>query len=135
MTQATTQSSAEAAPATTVYFDGSCPLCRREIDLYKRLDKGGRIQWHDVSANAPDCADLSREQAMARFHVQDEQGQLLSGARAFVAVWGYLPGWRHLARFAHLPGVTPLLELGYRLFLPIRPWLQKGLRRAERSRS
>jgi hypothetical protein len=36
-----------------------------------------------------------------------------------------LPGWRWAARVAALPGVLPTLELGYRLFLPIRPYISR----------
>ena len=62
---------------------------------------------------------------MKRFHVRASDGRVLSGAAAFVEVWTRLPRWRWAARFAGLPGVTPLLEVGYRLFLPIRPYLSK----------
>lgn len=29
----------------TVFFDGGCPMCRREIAHYQRLDAAGRIRW------------------------------------------------------------------------------------------
>jgi predicted DCC family thiol-disulfide oxidoreductase YuxK len=58
---------------------------------------------------------------MTRFHVRAGNGQVLSGAAAFVEVWSRLPRWRWAARVASLPGVLTLLEAGYRLFMPVRP--------------
>lgn len=58
---------------------------------------------------------------MARFHVIAPDGQVLSGAAAFIEVWRGLPGWRWLARPADLPGVEPVLEVTYRAFLKVRP--------------
>ena len=69
---------------------------------------------------------------MARFHVRREDGQLLSGAAAFVALWLAMPGWRWLGRVARLPGVTPLLELAYRGFLRVRPSIQRWVLRLEK---
>lgn len=108
----------------TVYFDGSCPLCSVEIRHYASRSGAERLRFVDVSQ--PDAAvgpELTAGDAMRRFHVRNSDGTLLSGARAFVAIWQTLPGWRLAARIASLPGVTAILEIGYRLFLPIRPAL------------
>ena len=115
----------EAEPTrSTVYFDGSCPLCRAEIGYYRRKDHSGSLCFIDVSkpdALVPDC--LTRQQAMERFHVRAGNGRLVSGAAAFIEVWARLPCWRWAARIAALPGILALLELSYRLFLPARPAL------------
>lgn len=119
----------------TVFYDGSCPLCRAEIDLYRRHDADGRVCFVDVSAaDAALDSRLTSEAAMARFHVRAEDGALRSGAAAFVTLWSVLPAWRLAARVARLPGVTPLLELGYRAFLPARPFLSRAFRRWQRNR-
>jgi len=112
--------------ALTVYFDGACPLCRREIALYRDLGTAASIEYCDVSQD-DSClpADVDRASARARFHVMDDAGRVHDGASAFVALWARLPGWRWLARIARLPGVTGVLELAYRAFLPLRPTLQR----------
>ena len=80
---------------TKVYFDGSCPLCRAEIALYRRQAKAESLCFADVSNPAtPLGEDLERHQAMKRFHVRKEDGRLVTGAAAFVEVWKRLPQWR-----------------------------------------
>lgn len=119
----------------TVYFDGACPLCRAEIDHYRGQEGAGTICFLDVSRSEEAlAADLTKQQAMKRFHVRRNDGLLLSGATAFVAVWSTLPRWQRAARLAALPGVLTILEVAYRLFLPVRPTLSKlfGLVRAWR---
>ncbi|MGJ5177191.1 thiol-disulfide oxidoreductase DCC family protein [Bradyrhizobium oligotrophicum] len=121
---------------STVYYDGSCPLCRAEIGYYGRTDQSGALCFVDVSkagAEAPE--GLSPRQAMARFHVRASDGRLLSGAAAFVEVWRRLPRWRWAARVASLPGALALLELGYRLFLPVRPFLSRSVARLQQRRA
>lgn len=110
------------AGSLTVYFDGSCPLCSAEIGHYERRRGSERLCFVDVSDVKADTGpDLKPAAAMRRFHVRRADGQLLSGARAFVAIWQLLPLWRPAARLAALPGVIAVLEIVYRLFLPIRP--------------
>jgi predicted DCC family thiol-disulfide oxidoreductase YuxK len=75
---------------------------------------------------------MTRQQAMLRFHVRASDGRVLSGAAAFVEVWTRLPRWRWAARAASLPGALAVLELGYRLFIPVRPFISGLLRRVLR---
>ena len=115
-------------PTLTVLYDGSCPLCRREIGVYQGLqpiDAAQTLQFSDISrADSALPPGGLRSDYLARFHVQRADGQVVSGAAAFVALWATLPGWRYLAMAARLPGATPLLEVVYRAFLRIRPQMQ-----------
>ena len=109
-----------------VYFDGSCPLCTAEIDHYAGQAGADRLNFVDVSGEAANPgADLTPRDAMRRFHVRKPDGTLLSGARAFAAIWSVLPAWRWAARIAGLPGMPTALEILYRAFLPVRPLLSK----------
>ncbi len=107
----------------TVYFDGSCPLCVAEIDHFKRMDSNNRLNLIDVSTEEPLKGSLiTRQAAMARFHVRLANGRYLSGAEGFIEVWRAIPAWRWLARFADIPGMALLLEFFYSLFLHTRPF-------------
>ncbi len=118
--------------ALTVLYDGACPLCRREVGVYRGLAARQPLAWCDVSNPATALpAGATRDEYLARFHVLRGGTEVLSGARAFVALWSVLPGWRWLARGAALPGVTPLLELAYRGFLRVRPAMQRLARAFE----
>ncbi len=115
--------------AITVWFDGSCPLCRREISVYQGRRSQNPIRWLDVSERQ--CAlpsGFERDALLKRFHVQTSSGYVVSGAAAFVSIWNELPGWRHLAKLAKLPGGLGLMEWAYRRFLSIRPLIQRIVR-------
>ena len=118
-------------PLLTVYFDGSCPLCRAEIAIYRRLPESQAMAWVDVSAGQ-DLGSLSCQAAMARFHVRNAQGHMFSGAAAFSQMWRLFPGWRWLGWLSAWPPLSWLFELAYRLFLPMRPALQRMARRWDR---
>lgn len=66
-------------PALTIYYDGSCPLCRREIAFYKGNPDAAQLVWHDVSVNFQSNDNsslgdgLNCQLAMAYFHVRDAQ--------------------------------------------------------------
>ncbi len=116
----------------TIFYDGSCPLCRAEIAHYKTCQGADALTWVDVSSASADLGEgLSCGQAMARFHVRLSDGQLLSGAAAFVAVWARLPKWRWLARFAALPFALVIMEWVYRATLVVRPFLSRWLTRLQ----
>ena len=117
-------------PATlTVYFDGSCPLCSREIAFYQRSPTAHRLVWIDVSRTSELGPGLDCQAALRRFHVRDAQGRLHHGAAGFARLWRELPGWRWLGRLCAVPPLSWLAEAAYRLFLPLRPHLQRALQR------
>jgi predicted DCC family thiol-disulfide oxidoreductase YuxK len=123
---------APAPPPLTVLYDGACPLCRREIGLYRGLRPNVPVCYADVrDAALPLPPGATREQLLARFHVRGRDGELLGGAQAFLALWAALPGWRWLALAGRLPGAAGLLERLYRRFLRWRPTLQRWAHRLD----
>ena len=114
----------------TVFFDGACPLCQREIAYYQRLDRESKIRWVDVASSTAECPDgYCQRDLLRRFHVQCEQGHIHSGAAGFARMWAALPGvWRYVGKVALWPPITALLELAYKAFLPLRPWMQQRAR-------
>ena len=118
-----------AAPALTVFYDGGCPLCRREIDFYRRRRGAARVRWLDIS-RMPEgevAPGLSRCAALARFHVLLPDGRRLSGGPAFAAVWRVLPAFRPLGWAFGFRATGWLADRAYGGFLRLRPWLQRRL--------
>ena len=123
--------------ATTVFFDGSCPLCAREIAFYQRCRGASGLLWVDVSA-LPDkaiTAGLSRSEALARFHVRTPDGKIFSGGQGFAHLWYALPGLRPLGKLFLKRPLSYLLDLSYNLFLRFRPLMQRLARRQQCGRN
>lgn len=114
----------------TIWFDGSCPLCRREIVLMKRLDRRGAIDFIDIAPSESADCPVDRAELLARFHAR-ENGQLLSGAAAFAAMWRAIPLLRPLGLLARIPLVLTVLERVYLAFLRVRPRMQRLVRSLE----
>lgn len=110
-----------------VWFDGSCPLCRREIAWLRRLDRRGAITFTDIGVAGAACP-LDRAVLLARFHAR-EGGVMLSGAAAFAAMWRAIPVLRPLGLAARNRLVLAGLERLYQGFLRARPWLQRAVSR------
>lgn len=109
-----------------VWFDGDCPLCRREIGLIRRLDWRDAIAFIDVADGSGTCP-LDRAEMLARFHAREE-GRMLSGAAAFAAMWRATPLLRPLGLAARNARVLAVLETLYVAFLRVRPALQRAVR-------
>lgn len=105
-----------------VFFDGSCPLCNKEISLYKNTTSSCPISYIDVSSMDN---NQNKETLMKRFHIKDQQGNILSGAKAFIELWKTMNGWKYLAKIFDNKIGLAILEFLYVKFLIIRPQLQK----------
>jgi len=118
---------ASAKPGLTVWYDGACPLCAREVALMRRLDETGQVNFIDLETTLD--TPLPRQAMLERFHVTAPDGSMRSGAAAFTALWGQLPATRVLGRAASWPPLLAVLERTYDLFLRVRPRLQAMVRR------
>ncbi|WP_237479008.1 thiol-disulfide oxidoreductase DCC family protein [Lichenibacterium dinghuense] len=115
----------------TVWFDGGCPLCRREIALMRRLAPPGAIRFVDADDEGGGACPVDRADLLARFHAL-EDGRMVSGAAAFAAMWRAIPRLRPLGLAARHPLVLAGLERLYLAFLRVRPRLQRLAVRLER---
>ena len=113
----------------TLYFDGACPVCAREVAMYRNERGSDGVRWVDVASCDPVALGpgLTRDAALARLHWRQPDGHLLSGAAAFTRLWLSLPRWFWLGRVFRFPVALSLLEAGYRAFLTVRPlWRRRG---------
>jgi len=108
----------------TVWFDGGCPLCTREIALFRRLDRGAFIHFEDISQSDSVCP-IDRAQMLARFHAQEKGKPIVSGGAAFAAMWRAIPVLRPVGELARIPVLLWMLEQLYCGFLKVRPLLQR----------
>jgi len=109
-------------PALTVYYDGACPVCTREIAGYRRQPGADACAWVDASRCDESAfgAGLTREAALKRLHVRHADGRLDDGVLGFANLWMALPRMAWLGRLAAWAPVTWVLEAAYAVFLTIR---------------
>lgn len=119
-------------PDTRVLYNHDCPVCRAEITHY--ADYAGReglaIGFDDLNRVDLGMWGVTADQAARRLHVVQD-GQVLSGIPAFIALWQQMPRYRWLARVVALPGIRQTAALVYDHVLA--PWLYRAhLRRQAR---
>lgn len=106
------------------FHDGECPICNVEIDLMKKLDREGKINWVDITKDkaALNKAGLSYADAMAKLYVLDEHNNVMhSGVKGFLEVWKQLPYYRRLAPIVErVPFALTILNFFYRIFARYR---------------
>lgn len=134
------KSSQSQSQKLTVWYDGGCPLCIREISLFARWDKAKHIKFVDLTHLTPtfsssDNTDagvstmvcpLDKNLMLERFHATIHDTDVtLSGAAAFAAMWSCIPKLRPIGTFvSNNPRVLNMLERLYLLFLKVRPKFQ-----------
>jgi predicted DCC family thiol-disulfide oxidoreductase YuxK len=122
-------------PELTVFYDGLCPLCSREIEHYRRWAVPDSICFIDITKPEFDAGrgGIDLDHAQRVLHVQvarsgDRATTMLTGVDAFLALWQVIPRYRWLARLGRIPFIRLFLAIGYRVFAAVRPgWLRRKL--------
>ena len=101
----------------TVFFDGACPICDREIALMKRLDRRRRLEFCDFSAQEYDAASsgFATADLGAVIHARWADGSVITGVEVFRAMWEAV-GLGVLAGLSRLSLVEPLVLKAYAWF-------------------
>lgn len=109
----------------TLYYDGNCPLCAREIQLLRRRASLDRLQLIDISDAPFDATALGfTHQAMQNLlHARFADGQWVTGLDATLWSWRAAGLEKWAAPLTWKP-LRPLLEWAYRLFCYLRPHLE-----------
>lgn len=113
-----------------VFYDGACPICRREmLALQRRAQKSpqlaSRVNFCDFTQPEfqPESYGLTMAELMAELHVYDlKRGQFLVGMAALRALYRSL-GLGGLVNWTGLPVVKPGCDLAYKVFAKFRPRL------------
>jgi len=100
------------------YYDGLCPICVHEMQIYVRRGQG-RVVLHDVNSDIPD--DVDRQAALDALWLRKSDGELVTGWDAFIAIWERSPGFEWLATLTRPVFIKWPLDKLYRFLAPYRP--------------
>lgn len=100
-----------------VFYDGACPLCRRERARYERMAKaaGDAVDWFDINGREDELRRLGIDPhlALTELHVEDEQRRIHRELDAYILLMKRVPRLRPIAWLIGLPLVRPLLARLY----------------------
>ena len=99
-----------------VIYDGQCKFCRKSRELIGRLDLRGRLSFmrledEDVYRRFP---SLDRNECKRELKIVLEDGRVLGGGEALIALWSLLPPTLPLGLLCRLPPLKALVKWSYR---------------------
>ena len=114
-------------PDLTLFYDGLCPLCSREIAHYRKRAHGDQgVHFVDIADPAFDAGKHGLDPADVHRQMHAKLGdEVHRGLDAFIAIWGRVRGYAWLARLAKWPGVNLAMRLAYAAFARVRPLLPR----------
>lgn len=119
----------------TVFYDGQCPICSREVALYRRLAGPDQIAWRNLTGSQDVLSDqpFTATEALELLHVRDTDGSIRVGLDAHLLMWQRLPLLNILtAVLRRSDMLRRWFEAGYLFFTRYRPGrLRRAARRGE----
>ena len=110
-----------------VLYNGSCPICSKEIEHYQRYSEGEGlpIAYDDLMTEARERWTIDEDSAAKALRVR-RGDQVLVGVDAFLALWEAMPRYRVLARLVRLPVILTLARWVYDgVLAPALFWLHQ----------
>ena len=119
----------------SVYYDGLCPLCSREMVHYRKQEGSQNLNFVDITAPSflAEREGLDPLKVHQVMHVKTPEGEVRTGVDAFIEIWKILPKYRGWVGWAQSAVIKPFLNFGYQIFAAIRPYLPRKTRECEQS--
>ena len=120
-------------PKLTIFFDGGCPLCKREVDFLQSKNQKGSLRFIDI--NTSDFSSdlkfgITYKQAMDRIHAMKSDGSVIKDIKVFQEAYSLIGlGWIYAP--TKLPILDKFIEFiyglwaKYRLKITLRPSIEK----------
>jgi len=117
----------------TIFFDGGCPLCQREVDFLQSRNQKANLKFIDInSSDLPLEIEygITYKQAMERIHAVKSDGSVIKDIKVFQEAYDLIGlGWIYAP--TKLPIIDKLIEsvyilwAKYRLKITFRPSLEE----------
>ncbi|WP_447553492.1 thiol-disulfide oxidoreductase DCC family protein [Vreelandella sp. EE22] len=123
--------SLRATAPVTLFYDGHCPFCLKEIEWLLGHPHRSRVNFIDIRAKGfePDVHGPTFDDLMGKLHVLDQRGRWYIGMEASRALYAVL-GYRRWVWLSCLPGLRGMMNAGYRLFARYRVRLGRWYEKA-----
>ena len=106
----------------TIFFDGECPLCKREVDFLKSKNQKRSLKLIDINCSDFDLYfnyGITYKQAMERIHALKSDGSIITDIEVFQEAYKLIGfGWIYAP--TKLPIIDKLIEFIYRLWAKYR---------------
>ena len=117
----------------TIFFDGGCPLCKREVDFMQSRNQKGFLEFIDINSSDFSSRFNNRipyKQAMERIHAFKSDGSIIKNIKVFQEAYDLIGlGWIYAP--TKIPIVDKFFEFiyglwaKYRLKITFRPSIEK----------
>ena len=110
-----------------VFYDGLCVLCSSEINHYRKMKGAENIKFVDITGLDFDAKNEGLDPFLVHkeLHAKDENGRVFVGVETFILIWSKLDKLKWVSRLAQKSLVKKTLQLNYKAFVKIRPYLPR----------
>lgn len=104
-------------PEITLFFDGDCPLCSREVRYLERKDSRNLIRFVDISAPDfnPDVYSKTKSDFMRAIQAELPDGTFIEGMEVFRRIYQAI-GYGFLLKPTKLPIIKQIFDFAYYVF-------------------
>lgn len=106
----------------TVFYDGACPLCVKEVSRWKNAPFQCDVEWFDITDQDERLLELGIDPQLAllELHTRTDQGEIKTSIESYALLLSQLSRWKWLGWLMGLPGIRQFLKWTYDWMTKVR---------------